>query len=544
MEFSRFIAISTSFLAFSSPSALEIASARVASLASRRTMLQRTVRNALDIPEDWQILSNSGDAQYTAALTVGGQTFNAILDSGSFDILLFSKRCTFMCGDITKLYDVDKSTTYSQGSINSQQIFGSGSTLSEEGWESISIGGDTVKEQIFWMVYDADMPILWDSSFQAIVGLGPPGSAIKLAEADALDAEEKLEALQERGSASEQDLATAQKLADHYERVVNHTKGENASGLVKNLGLETWSICLGKVYGSDGYFIWKDTLPQNEPKGVFQTVPVLNDMYWSTPLANVSLAKLPGIINDKTTPLGCHDKKCNAIFDTGTSLIMMPSSAFDMVQDALEKWRALSGNCKDLSSLPDLVFMIGDVRIRLPPESYVGDLTGDADSLRPELYEHMPHLKEAFAARDARQALLKERASGLDLDSGNSSDFSDFSEYWEDSEDLDSCAPLLMTLDMETEYGEAWLFGLPFFRSYYTSFKFDLHGNPRFPVGESISFAKTDPKCQPISHVAPEAEQFLPVMDHDSAHRVRLDVSKIRVPGWLSKTLAEKHARH
>eukprot|EP00448_Togula_jolla_P039142 CAMPEP_0170621722 /NCGR_PEP_ID=MMETSP0224-20130122/28751_1 /TAXON_ID=285029 /ORGANISM="Togula jolla, Strain CCCM 725" /LENGTH=550 /DNA_ID=CAMNT_0010947997 /DNA_START=68 /DNA_END=1721 /DNA_ORIENTATION=- len=478
-------------------------------------------------------LTNHDDIEYTAQVSLGGMNLDAVLDTGSFDVVILSTECDWACGDVSLLYDHKKSHTYEEGTLIAEQFYGSGSTESLECWEEFDAGFGKRSHQVFWKVFDADMSLLQESSFQAIVGLGPPQSSIALAQLDEEEAKKRLSSLS-AGTAAYKEM---EKTAALYKTIAEHAA--EATSLAKNLELEAFSICLGKKAGSDGYFMWQDTDPNNRPNGMFRTVPALNDLYWSASLSDVSLGSLPSSQSEQPTKLGCHDgKKCNVIFDTGTSLIMVPSTAMKAVQEALDKWRDISGDCTKLSQLPDLVFTVGGEKVTLPPQSYVGEIFGDLQEIDPALHRFMPHLRE-LGNRQRKQA---DGGSALMADGSEEDDedydwegYSNYDWGYDGSYGMfggfsDNCAPLLMTLDLETDQGEAWLFGVPFFREYYTTFKFKQQSAHPPVVPESISFATTDEDCHPKET---SSENFLP--QSEERPRLRVDAAKLRVPGGSAR---------
>eukprot|EP00448_Togula_jolla_P006646 CAMPEP_0170604804 /NCGR_PEP_ID=MMETSP0224-20130122/19630_1 /TAXON_ID=285029 /ORGANISM="Togula jolla, Strain CCCM 725" /LENGTH=185 /DNA_ID=CAMNT_0010929755 /DNA_START=33 /DNA_END=587 /DNA_ORIENTATION=+ len=140
-------------------------------------------------------LTNHDDVEYTAEVLMGGQKLNAVLDTGSFDLVVLSTECDWACGDVEKLYNHKNSHSYKEGELVAEQFYGSGSTKSLECWEDVVAGSTKSSQQVFWKVFDADMSLLQESSFQAILGLGPPQSSITLARNDAKLAEKKLSSL-------------------------------------------------------------------------------------------------------------------------------------------------------------------------------------------------------------------------------------------------------------------------------------------------------------------------------------------------------------
>merc|ERR1719343_1498215 len=64
-----------------------------------------------------QSLKNFYDMSYAADMKIGKQTVGAILDTGSFDVEVISKRCGDACegAGSSKYYDRERSRTYVEG---------------------------------------------------------------------------------------------------------------------------------------------------------------------------------------------------------------------------------------------------------------------------------------------------------------------------------------------------------------------------------------------------------------------------------------------
>jgi len=434
-----------------------------------------TPENDLPIRQE---LRNVGDVQYTLPLVVGGQSISAIPDTGSFDLLVFSTRCV-KCGGTANLFDDSVSSSYASSDMDAEQTFGSGKTESIEAFDTAGLGTMHVQDQVFWEVVDADMPLLSKATFQAILGVGPPRGAVKIADKEAAGMVAEVSAMQDEGrTVPDAYMDTVKHYAEVAKRVRNQTP------ILKRLDMESFSICLHREAASSGTWIWRDNMAKLQPS-LFINVPVIGNTYWSADLSSVRLAAgsvaLP-TLHDSDLVLGCGNNRCLGVVDTGTSLFVMPSAAYKLVSEAISMWSDQGSDCTDLSLLPNLEFKLGGKDFSLPPESYVGQMNGELPS---ELAAYMPHAKRRFK----------------DLD-GN-------------------CMPLLMATDDDSPEGEIWILGLPLFRKYYTTFNLE-EGSER---GKSLSFALADAQCQPQ-------------LNHESLYReaeaprkpLRIDASKIRMP--------------
>ncbi|CAK0797009.1 unnamed protein product, partial [Prorocentrum cordatum] len=95
-----------------------------------------------------QVMVNIGDIEYVSYLHVGGQTIAGILDTGSFELVVFSTECK-TCGTAAK-YNPKLSKTHKPGALMTVQSYGSGDTYSWEAKDTVSIGPFDAKNQTFW----------------------------------------------------------------------------------------------------------------------------------------------------------------------------------------------------------------------------------------------------------------------------------------------------------------------------------------------------------------------------------------------------------
>merc|ERR1719277_1525981 len=140
-----------------------------------------------------QKLENRGDAQYFGVIEVGGQKLKAVVDTGSFELLVFGSNCT-ICGSAKDLYNSSKSKTGSTVDFEAVHSYGSGICYSKKAVDELKIGKFSIPNQSFWEVYDADMYILSEGAFQAIFGVGPPSSAVRFAEDDDAEVHKEVKA--------------------------------------------------------------------------------------------------------------------------------------------------------------------------------------------------------------------------------------------------------------------------------------------------------------------------------------------------------------
>lgn len=364
-----------------------------------------------------QVMTNMEDMQYSVEFSVGGKSLQGIMDTGSFEVLVFSNRChddECRGSNSQNFYDSRISHTYHATDLYTAHAFGSGEAYSQMGTDRMSFGDLTIQDQYFWEVLRMDMPVVAEGSFQAVVGIGPPLTPD-------LQASEASRILKRQAGIASKTPRIPQKMrraisgnaVEAYELAKELSERPT---ILENLDTTIFSICLQRAKGSDGYMIWNDDDPLLHEQ--FSKIEMSGSITWGVNLTNPQL-------NDAA--LGCKNG-CGAIIDSGTSLLVVPKSVADAVSLALQEFEDPCGN---VDQLPDLVFNLGGVRHVLPAHSYVAEVEGEAPAwMRPFLPSPM----------------------------------------------VMTCSLLFMVEDVMTTSGPLWIVGMPFFREYYTTF--DLGSTP------------------------------------------------------------------
>lgn len=337
------------------------------------------------------------------------------------------------------------------------------------------------------------MPLLGESSFQAIVGVGPPDSAMKLANDQEGDMVAMCRGFQDLGAEVpsrlfSQPVASPPKpdvqQAPWAPTAPGALRGSDLPALCTKFGVRAFSVCIGRSSGSPGYFVWNDNAPADQ-SSMFTSVPVVGDVHWAVRMTDVRVGH-GGSGVDGTLSLGCSGG-CAAVVDSGTSLIAAPTEVIRMVDDALVH---LKQDCSNLGDMPDLVFDLGGHEFSLPPDAYMG---------------HVEH-HDSPNFRDILHFRFKARSH--------------------------SCVPLFMNVDTDTQLGPMWILGLPFFRKYYTSFSYEPASRP---IRKHMAMALSDDRCYPVSGDSlldsPRA-----VMRPRTVH-----LSQLHVPRWAEEAMNRTH---
>jgi hypothetical protein len=432
-----------------------------------------------------QVMINYGDVQYVSFFDIGQQTITGIFDSGSFELTVFSRTC-YTCGAAAK-YDATQSPYHRTGTLMSGQSYGSGDTWSQDAFDVVSIGPYDGVNQSFWEVYRADMPVLFNSGFQSIIGIGPPETPA----ADAWEAAES--AAKDVSDLLAQGVEAPPSLISEAERKM-HVAMEmmNRTTLLQTLGSPMFSLCIGKKPNSDGYMVWNDTSAEENPE-LFVKVPVIGNHTWSVQMQSAELVHYGNsagqpIITPHVragqpiiTPLGCENG-CSALLDSGTSLLAMPSNVVNFLVNTISS--RTNANCSNMQDLPNIEFHLAGQRFSLPPDVYVAEVDGSVPG----------YLQSFLRVRNIAAPGSK-------------------------------CELLVMESNSQTEYGPLWIFGLPFFRKYYTTFKIGSSHSDR-----AILIANASETCQP-------AAKPLPLPERAEQWKRKVDPANLWVPLTVQKAM-------
>lgn len=371
---------------------------------------------ALKIQNYRQAMTNFADAQYVAYFDIGSQTVGTVLDTGSFELVVFSNVC-YTCGQAGK-FTPKQSATYRKGRLKTEQAYGSGSAFSRDASDLISLGPLGTANQTFWEVLDADMPVLAEAKFNAVLGLGPPETPAADAWASANEAAKTVAAHLDAGIVEDAEVSWA---ASKF----NVALQTSARGTVLNtFGINAFSVCIGAKLGSDGYFVWNDTSHLEMPDR-FSRVPVQGVHTWTVNLSEVRLEPRQLAGKDSAIHLGCSDG-CGAMIDTGTALLVVPRFVVDKLAEQASK---LDDNCSNIQELPELVFNFGGTELTLPPDAYIAEVAGNVPN----------YLQSFLRVRKLRNPSR-------------------------------TCELVVMESTANSSLGPLFILGMPFLRSYYTTF--------------------------------------------------------------------------
>lgn len=419
-------------------------------------------------------LYNNGDVDFTMELQVGGQGVRVIPDTGSFTLVLFSDLCE-SCGKRKSLLHPKQVKNFKTGHERAVQNYGSGDTYSADAYAPLRLqcqsgkksGPESIRTsaQMFWMTVKANLPVAEESSFQGILGLGPPSSDVKMAELQAEEAEREVHRMKLEGLDTDQ----YKPLVDNLKEIARFTA--TVKPWLENINLTFFSVCLRSGFGQEGTLIYNDQQVLTHP-GLFTSIPVdKNGPYWQTTLSAVTLGSSKDYDRIQTTGTTL------AILDTGTSLIGAPQW-FVRETVAFVSARLEELGCDDVSKWPDLNFKLGDVALALPASSYLGSIIEHDNFMDDEphlYYSRMPQLKNS-----TRCTALLFSTTNEEEDEEHKEDLYIEEEHSNTDRDLGHAD------------SPEWIFGLPFFRTYYTTFML----GPNSKAARQMFLAEANSNCE------------------------------------------------
>lgn len=327
----------TSLLTTSTTASVSTSASATSTATQRHLLRSSSSKSSLSTsshPVEYSTVKDYANAQYYATVSIGtpSQTFNVIYDTGSSNLWIPQTNCV-NCGyaflNKKHKYDNSLSKTYEEDGGKFHIVYGSGSVDGIYNIDTVTLGDDIqVQNQTFASVHDAKgMGFSYAfAKFDGILGLA----------FDSISVDGKMTVFHNamvQGTVEKGMFAFY--LGDEHD-------GELAWG-----GYDTEKFIKNEDDGEDGLH-W---------------VKLSHATYWQIDVDSISLSPST---SDAFTSSG----PTNAIIDSGTSLLVGPTSSISQIAKSIGATKSLLGqytiDCSNISSIPDLKIIIKSKTYTIP----------------------------------------------------------------------------------------------------------------------------------------------------------------------------------
>ncbi|XP_078277169.1 pepsin A-like [Rhinoraja longicauda] len=271
-------------------------------------------------------LVNYLDLSYFGTISIGNppQSFTVIFDTGSANLWVPSGYCSSPPCKNHRRFNPSASTTFQMSSKYVAIQYGTGSMTGVLGYDTVRVSDIDITHQEFGLSMTEPGTFLYYAKFDGILGLAYPNIASS-------------------GATAVFDNMMAERLVEE----------------------PMFAFYLTRERGQPGSEVVFGGVDPNHYTGQIHWVPVTRQGYWQILVNSV---KINGQV------VACQDG-CQAIVDTGTSLLTGPSYAISTIQRMIGASQQSNGmayvDCRYLPRMPYVTFTISGVDYPLPPSAYV-----------------------------------------------------------------------------------------------------------------------------------------------------------------------------
>lgn len=303
-----------------------------------QTARQAALENGLELParsysrflgSHNEPLSDVMDAQYFGVISIGNpaQSFKVVFDTGSSNLWVPSTKCSILqvACKLHARYDSSKSSSYVANGTNFAIQYGSGACSGFLSQDTLQIGDMTVKGQTFAEITKEPGVAFIAGKFDGILGLAFDSISV-----------------------------------DHVTPVWYNLVSQS------QVASPVFSFWLSKdASAAQGGEITFGGIDEERYEGAITYIPLNSETYWAFIMDDLK-------INGESAGV-CSS--CQAVADTGTSLIAGPKTAIKTINDKIGAVTGPTGqatvDCSKISSLPDVDFVLNGKSFKLSAQQYV-----------------------------------------------------------------------------------------------------------------------------------------------------------------------------
>ncbi|XP_059723610.1 embryonic pepsinogen-like [Haemorhous mexicanus] len=268
-------------------------------------------------------LLNALDVEYYGTISIGTppQDFSVVFDTGSSDLWVPSVSCPSLACQSHRMFDPSQSSTYKSTGLSLSVRYGTGEMEGTVGWDTVTVASLVDTNQLFGLSTAEPGRFFVHVQFDGILGLGYPNLA-------------------------------ADGITPVFDNLVNQ------SLLQENL----FSVYLSRE--AAGSVVIFGGIDQSCFTGPINWIPVSYQGYWQISMDSITVS---------SQEVACAGG-CQAIIDTGTSLVAGPPSGIRSIQSALGARQGEYGehsvNCSSIPAMPDVIFVIDGVQYPVSALAY------------------------------------------------------------------------------------------------------------------------------------------------------------------------------
>ncbi|RPB21476.1 Asp-domain-containing protein [Terfezia boudieri ATCC MYA-4762] len=277
-------------------------------------------------------INNFLNAQYFSEIEIGTppQKFKVILDTGSSNLWVPSKQCGSIACYLHTKYDSSTSKTYHSNGTSFEIRYGSGSLSGFVSQDDVKIGDVTIKGQDFAEATSEPGLAFAFGRFDGIMGLG-------------------------------YDTISVNHIVPPFYNMFHQ-------GLIDE---PIFAFYLGST-DKESEVVFGG-IDEDHYKGSLVKLPVRRKAYWEVEFESITFGDATAKLEDM-----------GAILDTGTSLIVFPTTLADLLNKEIGAKKGFNGQysveCSKRDSLPDLTFRLSGSDFSISPFDYILEVSGSCMS--------------------------------------------------------------------------------------------------------------------------------------------------------------------